>query len=390
MLANSYLASGTNDCKNCIRKNVSIFAFETLPHMANDSERLKTRQLINFLVEDRYRLLRHASLLLGLLALLYTAEFSKGYSGYSRYYSLFAVYFVFISMFYINTYILVSYLFFKGRYLLYLILLVVVVMVGLSSVSYILNTHLGAYRVLEENQGYPQDFYKGTVVSICVILVTTTLKLLQRWAKDNERLVELTNLTLRMELNELRNQISPHFLFNMLNNVKALIRTNPEMATTVIIKLSEFLRFQLYENSEEKTLLVSEINFLSNYVNLEKIRRDNLSITIEDRLDEQTLRKVSVPPNLFIMFIENAVKHSVDLTDKGSYINIRFETINDKLLRFSCVNSVSPAYVISDKKSSGLGLANIKRRLELLYQDTYRLDITATDNVYKVDLTIPI
>lgn len=369
---------------------MSIFTSVTLQTMANDRENLKTKQLINFLVDDRYRLFRHVLLLVGLFILLYSADFSHTFPGHYKYYSLISAYLIFTAMFYINVSILVPHFFFKGHYLLYLILLIIVVLVGLFSVSYILNNLLGVYRVMEEKQGYSQGFFEGTVVSICVILVTTTLKLLQRWAKDNARLVELTNLTLRMELNELRNQISPHFLFNMLNNVKALIRTNPEMATTVIIKLSEFLRFQLYENSEEKTLLVSEINFLSNYVNLEKIRRDNLSLTIENKLDDQTSRMVSVPPNLFIMFIENAVKHSVDLTDQESYINIRFESINNKLLRFTCVNSVSPAYLVSDKKSSGLGLVNIKRRLELLYQDTYCLDITATDSVYKVDLKIPI
>jgi LytS/YehU family sensor histidine kinase len=104
---------------------------------------------------------------------------------------------------------------------------------------------------------------------------------MQRWTKDNARMAELSNITLNMELNELRNQINPHFLFNMLNNVKALIRTDPEKATTVIMKLSEFLRYQLYENTEEKTSLVTELNFLSNFLNLEKIRRDNLSISID-------------------------------------------------------------------------------------------------------------
>lgn len=358
--------------------------------MANDRENLKTRQLINFLVEDRYRLLRHTVLLVGLFALLYSADFSHTYPGYYKYYSLFSAYLIFTAMFYINVSILVPYVFFKGRYLLYLALLIIVVMAGLSSVSYILNTHLGVHRLMEEKQDYSQGFYEGTVVSICVILVTTTIKLLQRWAKDNERMAELKNLTLRMELNELRNQINPHFLFNMLNNVKALIRTNPEMATTVIMKLSEFLRFQLYENSEEKTLLTSEINFLSNYANLEKIRRDNLLVTIDNKLENHASRSVFVPPNLFIMFVENAVKHSVDFTEKGSHIAMQFEVIENRL-HFSCVNSVSRNYTVSDKRnSSGLGLVNIKRRLELLYQDNYRLDITATDNEYKVDLTIPI
>ena len=228
--------------------------------MSNDRENLKTRQLINFLIEDRYRVLRHATLLLGMLAGLYY-HFSNAYSGYYKYYSLFSAYIAFITMFYINVYVLVPYFFFKGRYVLYLVLLVIVVMAGLSSMSYILNTHLGAYRIPESPKQI-QGFYEGTVISICVIMVTTTVKLLQRWAKDNQRIAELNNLTLRMELNQVINQINPHFLFNMLNNVKALIRTNPELATNVIIKLSEFLRFQLYENSEDKTLLTSTKFFI--------------------------------------------------------------------------------------------------------------------------------
>ena len=357
--------------------------------MTDDRENLKTGKLINFVVEDRYRLLRHVIFLLGLFALLYTANFSTTYPGQYRYYILFSVYIVFISMFYINMYVLVPYFFFKDRYALYLILLIIVVTLGLSAVGYILNILLGDYRILE---GRPEDrrgFYEGAIESVCVILVTTTLKLLQRWAKDNERIAELKNLTLRMELNELRSQISPHFLFNMLNNIKALVRTNPEMATTVIIKLSEFLRFQLYENSEEKTLLTSEINFLSNFVNLEKIRRDNLFVTIQSKMGQQTARNIFVPPNLFIMFVENAVKHSVDLTDKDAHIDIQFEATNNKL-HFSCTNSVNPAYPVSDKKNGGLGLVNIKRRLELLYQDKYSLEITATDKVYTVNLTIPL
>src|SRR5690554_7995680 len=98
------------------------------------------------------------------------------------------------------------------------------------------------------------------IILLCASLVTvsTTIKLWQFSLNDVERITELKNITFDMEMNELKNQISPHFLFNMLNNVKALIRTNPEMANTVIIRLSEFLRYQLYENSGEKTLRSEE------------------------------------------------------------------------------------------------------------------------------------
>jgi LytS/YehU family sensor histidine kinase len=291
-------------------------------------------------------------------------------------------------MVYINIYVLVPFFFFRGWYILYLVLLVIVVITGLSAISYILDIYFLEHRISyrpKEIQGY----YEGIVISICVVLVTTTVKLLQRWTKDNERIAELNNLTLRMELNELKNQINPHFLFNMLNNVKALIRTDPEKASAVIVKLSEFLRFQLYENNEDKTLLTSEINFLSNFINLEKIRRDNLSVSLESNADQRVLSSVFVPPNVFTTFVENAIKHSVDITDAATYINIRIE-IENKMLRFTCSNSVSREHQVADKKNSGLGLANIKRRLELLYGDGYRLDIVAADNKYTITLIIPI
>jgi hypothetical protein len=186
-----------------------------------------------------------------------------------------------------------------------------------------------------------------------------------------------------------RYQLNPHFLFNMLNNVKALIRTDPEKASFVIVKLSEFLRFQLYENNEDKTLLTSEINFLSNFIGLEKIRRDNLSVSLQSNTDQRVLSSVFVPPNLFTTFVENAIKHSVDLTDTETYIHINIMVENQKLY-FTCSNSVSHEYRVADKKNSGLGLVNIKRRLELLYGDSYSLDINAAEHKYTVTLIIPI
>ncbi|MCJ7932348.1 MAG: histidine kinase [Chryseobacterium sp.] len=224
---------------------------------------------------------------------------------------------------------------------------------------------------------------------IPIILTTTTVKLLQKWINDNKKINELSNLTLNMELNELRNQINPHFLFNMLNNVKALIRTDPEKASVVIVKFSEFLRYQLYESGEEKTLLTSEIDFLSNFLNLEKIRRENFSFEIHTEADRRTINTCFIPPNLFTTFVENAVKHSIDISGKESYITIEIG-IENKELHFKCVNSRNLDYSVLDKKSSGLGLANIKRRLELLYHTTFELRIDSGDEEYTVNLKIPI
>lgn len=351
---------------------------------------LKNKQIINFLSEDRYRFLRHAGFLLGLFMLFYYSDFSNEFSGVYRYYRLLCIYSVFIVMFYVNMYLLVPLFFFRARYVLYLLLLIGLVLTGLAVTAYSLE-FIESYRNLQLPKNYhrTKSFYEGAMITIPIILLTTTVKLLQRWIKDNDRISALNELTLQMELNELKNQINPHFLFNMLNNVKALIRTNPEKASIVILKLSEFLRYQIYENNEKNTALNSEISFISNFLNLEKIRRDNFSFHINTQAVELASRSVFIPPNLFTTFVENAVKHSVDISGKEAYIHIEIN-IQHNSLHFSCTNSKSNDEVIADQKYSGLGLSNIKRRLELLYQQQYHLAQKSDAHEYSINLTIPV
>ncbi|MDR4951054.1 histidine kinase [Chryseobacterium sp. ES2] len=346
--------------------------------------------VMDFLVEAKYGFLRHLLFLIFFFILIYSARFWHWYSGMYQYYVLFFVYTILITMVYINIYVLVPRFFFKTKYVTYLALLVLMGVVGLNFIGYGFKTFFEEYRVkniLRENE--KGGIYEGVLMCIPIIMTTTTIKLLQKWISDNKRINELSNLTLNMELNELRNQINPHFLFNMLNNVKALIRTDPAKASVVIVKLSEFLRYQLYENSEEKTLLTSEIDFLSNFLNLEKIRRDNFTFDIHVNLDRRVVNSAFIPPNLFTTFVENAVKHSVDLSGEESYVKIEIN-IENKQLYFRCVNSRSADYIVSDKKNSGLGLANITRRLELLYNDTFDLKIESDDKEYSVNLKIPV
>jgi two-component system, LytTR family, sensor kinase len=350
---------------------------------------LKSNLVINFLVEDRQRILRHVVFLIGFFVLIYFARFWNWYSDECRYYVLFFAYSSLIVMAYINIYILVPYFFFRTRYITYLLLLILLGIAGINLIGYGFDTFFSAYKIVKYPLKEDKGFYEGVMMCVPVILTTTTVKLLQKWTKDNQRITELSNLTLNMELNELRNQINPHFLFNMLNNVKALIRTDPEKASTVIIKLSEFLRYQLYENSEEKTLLASEIEFLSNFINLEKIRRENFSVEIASETDKRILNSTFIPPNLFTTFIENAIKHSVDISGKESFVKINIK-IEDKKLHFICSNSQNLQFLVGDKKYSGLGLANIKRRLELLYGKTHKMEMHSFENEYVVKLIIPV
>ena len=356
-----------------------------------DKIELKNTKLLQFIVDDRFRILRHAVLLLATALVIFCSDWQSEYSGLSKFYRFLCVYALLILMSYVNMFILVPRYFFRGKYVLYLIFLSALVFLCQRAMSLLLNHFLTSAPMLfiEDQHGRDRGMFEGFIILIPIILVTTMIKLFQRWTRDNERIAELNNVALRTELNELKNQINPHFLFNMLNGIKALVRTDPEKASFIIVRLSEFLRYQLYENNDEKALLKSEITFLSNFLNLEMIRRDNLDISISVPEQPAALQGILVPPNLFTTFVENAVKHSVDIHDGHAHIALKFWSGNGQL-HFRCSNSKDPGFVPSDQKNSGLGLANIKRRLTLLYQEDYTLTVEDTDREFTALLILPI
>lgn len=352
---------------------------------------LKNTNLLQVMVDGRYRILRHAVLLLVSLVVMFYSNWQSEYAGPFNYFRLLCVYGVLITVCYINMYVLVPVFFFTGRYLLYLILLSFLVFLSLTFISGLFQVYLDSAG-MPLGKGYKADdhgFFEGFFITVSIILITTMIKLFQRWTRDNKQITELRHITLVMELNELRNQINPHFLFNMLNGIKALIRTDPEKANLVIMKLSEFLRYQIYENNEEKTPLKSEITFLSNFLNLEMLRRDKLAVDIDVDDPLGILNGIFVPPNLFTTFVENAVKHNVDVSGGEPYIRIKF-VIADAELHFFCTNSKDPLFMPNDQKNSGLGLANIKRRLALLYQQNHTLTVDSIENQFSILLKLPL
>jgi len=358
--------------------------------MSADCQDFRDQKVLDFLTGKKYRLKRHVLFLTVFSLILYGGSFLEQYGNPYGYYVAIIIYIVFVAMFYVNMYVLVPVFLFKSKYMFYAISLILLAVIGVEIIGLLHENYFNAKRISLGGSPKNPDFYSVIVVCTSIISVSTTIKILQRWLRDNARITELKNITFAMELNELKNQISPHFLFNMLNNVKSLIRTNPEMANTVIIQLSEFLRYQLYENSGEKTLLASEIDFITNFLNLEQIRKDDFSVEVTHHLDKNTLNNTFIPPGLFTVFIENAIKHSVSSNGEETYVKVNIE-IKDNLFHFLCVNSKSKEHqLVSKNKSNGLGLANIKRRLELLFTNTYSLDIESNENEYRVNLIFPL
>ncbi|WP_130856678.1 sensor histidine kinase [Olivibacter jilunii] len=347
---------------------------------------------VDFLVEDKYRIYRH--LLIWIYIILTEIPNFNGTKKYAGNYDLFygaTKLLLFIPMVYMNMYILVPKLLFKDRYFVYLftILMMILIMISIMQVlsNGIFDYFFKTYRLTndQENYGPLATIIDNLNILGIAVIASTSIKLLQRWKKDSTRINDLEKNTLQIELRELKNQINPHFLFNMLNNVNVLISKDPQKASTVIKKLSQFLRYQLYETRGQTVSLQSEIEFLRDFLALEKIRRDEFSFEITNEQPTDLL-DTSIPPGLFLTFVENAVKHSAD-TEAPSSISLCFKNIGKRLI-FTCVNTKpnEPFFI----RTGGLGLANIIRRLDLLYGKSYKLDIDNGDDLYKVILSIPI
>ncbi|RZK13205.1 MAG: GHKL domain-containing protein [Flavobacterium sp.] len=352
--------------------------------------KIRDTAVSHFIVEDRYRLARHLFFLTGVLILLAFSIWTRDIPGPHKYYQLSAVYTSMIMMSYANIYILVPGLFFRGHYIGYFILLFLLVFAFLLSISSLIRHIPSGMVLVRPADTYPTGFYDALMTLIPIILVTTMIKLFQRWTSDNAEINELKDTTAAIEMDILRNQLSPHFLFNMLNGIKATMRTDTEKAERMIFKLSDFLRYQLYENTADKTFFRSELDFLSNLIDLEKTRRENFTTSITTAIPREEMNSLLIPPNLFTVFVENAVKHSVSVAQEASYISVHFEKIQNRLCITFC-NSKDAVYSNRiNKKPGGIGLANIGRRLELLYGNDYQLRTIADENTHTVKLDIPI
>lgn len=212
-----------------------------------------------------------------------------------------------------------------------------------------------------------------------LIAGVSAFMLFRYWTMNNQRISDLKSETLQSELNFLKSQINPHFLFNMLNNANIMVGEDPEMASQILTKLDGMLRYQINDSTRNKVNLKEEIVFLTSFLDLEKTRRDHFEYTV---IKEGNLDNIEVPPLLFIPFVENAVKHNPD-NNNLSYVHLYFELKNNKLT-FKCENS-KPIKPIQ-QKVGGLGLTNIRRRLNLLYGDNYSLELNETETTYTVNL----
>jgi len=223
-----------------------------------------------------------------------------------------------------------------------------------------------------------------TLGELYVIALVSAIKLTHDWISEKRKNDELQKIQLRTELDFLKSQIQPHFFFNTLNNLYALVIENSPNAPDVVLKLSEIMQYVLYEVKESKISLLKEINYIYSYLELEKLRYGNkIKANLEITGD---IDSIEIPPLLFLPFIENCFKHGAK-NNESIKVDIRFE-IKNNFLFFTVENSFHNLNKNSLKH--GIGIVNVKRRLQLLYKNNFTLDAENSDNKFKVFLKIPI
>jgi len=218
-----------------------------------------------------------------------------------------------------------------------------------------------------------------------VYTVGTCVAVIQRWLKTEEHRKETESEKLNTELSFLKSQINPHFFFNTLNNIYSLAIVKSEKTAPAVMKLSSIMRYILTETNNNLVPLQNEVDFTKNYIELQQVRlteKTTVNFDIVGDVDNK-----NIAPLLFIPFVENAFKYGIS-TKSSSEINIHIESHDDKII-FTANNYIVPSEN-NMMENTGIGINNVKRRLELMYHNKHQLSNTIKDNIYQVHLEISI
>ncbi len=226
---------------------------------------------------------------------------------------------------------------------------------------------------------YPSLFFTLLIKTTKSFFAASTQKI----NLEKEKL-KLEKENMRLELNLLKSQINPHFFFNTLNNIYSLVEDKDELAASIILRLSDLMRYSLYESAHDTIPLSHEINFIQNYVELERIRhREYVSITLRTG---EILPNLAIPPLILVTFVENAFKHGVKTTIEASRVHIDVRVEGNEMTFF--IQNSKPQKLSRDAIHGGIGLVNVHRRLDLMYPGRYQLLVKNEPHTYTVDLKI--
>lgn len=287
-----------------------------------------------------------------------------------------------IGLFYLNYLVLIPKFLDKKKYKLYAVYIITaLIFLGLTKYGVALATQPVTLVRMGKTIGFWQYTFSSTFTSIIFIFLSTVLKFTTDWFLNERIQRDLENQRLSAELSFLKSQINPHFLFNSLNSIYSLAYQKSDTTPEAILKLSEIMRYMLYDCNDNKVELSKELQYLHNYIDLQKIRFGNqayIQFEVTGQVTDQ-----HIVPLLLISFIENAFKHGV-ANDPAMPINMRIN-LEDGHLFFFIQNK---KHSHNRDASGGIGLVNVQRRLDLLYPSKYNLDIRDEADTYTVQLSL--
>ena len=295
-------------------------------------------------------------------------------------------------MVYITNYLLIPKLLYKKKYILFVLAFVSMIVISSAIKMNILGRLLDSPALLNLTGNLKARIYDNVIPHFFLVLSGAAFKLMIDYSKMQQRMVEMAKEKAEAELNFLKSQINPHFLFNSLNSVYFLIDKNNIDARDALHKFSDMLRYQLYEMNDDTVPVEKEIQYLQDYIALQKLRKDD-HYAIEFNCSPD-VKGFSIEPLLLIPFVENACKHISHHKNQLNFIKLQLGMVKG-LFNFTIENSKEHAHGALHfekitEKHSGIGLANVKRRLELLYPGKHILEIKNEANSFTVVLQLKI
>jgi len=295
---------------------------------------------------------------------------------------------------YFNHYFLIPRFLEKGRYVSYIIAVLCTTLISacLITSGYYVSAMVSEKTFVEiyGNTTFFSLYESGALPSTAAaVTLAMSIRLTGTWIRSKRRQQELEKEKLDTELKFLKSQMNPHFLFNTINSIFVLIHKNPKMASESLAKFSDLLRYQLYECNEHQILLSQELHYVYNYIELQKLRQDHNHLDVRVTMKEYHAGDLTIAPFVLIPFIENAFKHVSQRNDHSNWIAMDL-SFTEKQLFFKIANSVSASHTTATDavRYSGIGLANVKRRLDLVYPAAHQLMIEQSADRYEVKLEL--
>ena len=291
-----------------------------------------------------------------------------------------------VLMVYITNYIFIPSFLYKKRYGQFIFLFLLMILISSVTKMYIVGrlTHDPTLFTLSGN--IKGRIYDNVIPHFFLVIAGASIKLMFDQINLQKKMAELAKDKAEAELNFLKSQINPHFLFNSLNAVYFLIDKNNSDARKALHKFSDMLRYQLYEANGEKIPIEKEIDYLQDYVHLQQLRKDE-NYKVQFNCSPE-VKNFSIEPLLLIPFVENAFKHISHNAKGDNFVKLDM-TRNNGYFEFAIENSCEKG-IYTTEQHGGIGMNNVKRRLELLYPDTHQLNITDEAERFKINLKLKI